>query len=157
MLALPDWPTAPGYPLLYQVKIVKQYDTGSGIFTCPASATYSADNLHPAGHLGGLDNVFVQGRKWPVIVITTTKLTGARINQAKLLHARLGHIAPITMNAVIRSSIQTCIGTTIHNVGTQIPSDPCSLCAQAELKRHSFHPQCQSCMEDHIAPFSFVC
>lgn len=56
-----------------------------------------------------------------------TKLTVARIKQVTLLRAGLGHIAPTTMKAVIRSGIQTCIGTTIHDV--QLLTGSCLICA----------------------------
>lgn len=87
----------------------------SDIFTCPAAATYSSVDLRPASNQSGLDRVFIQGAKWPVVVITKTKLTVARMSPAKLLHTRLGHIAPITMKAAIRSGMRTGADTTIHD------------------------------------------
>jgi len=63
MFVLPDWPTATWYPLLDQCDIVKSYEVGSTIFTCPISATYSSGNLRPAGDEGGPDRVFPQGTK----------------------------------------------------------------------------------------------
>lgn len=50
------------------------------------------------------------------------------------MHARLGHIARTTMNAVIRSIIQTGFDTTIHGVIIQLPTGWCSICAQVKLK-----------------------
>lgn len=119
---------------------MKRYDANWDVFTCTSAATYSSGNVKSAGHQRGPVRIFVQGTKWPGVEVTKTL---AHINTVKLMHERLGHIAPTTTKAVIRSGIQPDIDITIHDASVQFPTGSCSICAQAKPKKRSFDPQDQ--------------
>lgn len=116
MVVLHDWHTAPWYPILDQSDIVKNYDAGYAIFTCPAAAIYSSGNLRPAGGKGRPDRILVQDTKWPGVVVTKNRLNPTRIKPANLRYALSGHVAPSMMKAVIRSEILACTDVTVHMI-----------------------------------------
>lgn len=66
--------------------------------------------------------MFISGTKWPVVVVAKSNLTIVNINPAKLLHGRLGHIAPTAMKPVIRSGIATGSETTVHDLAAHVPT-----------------------------------
>lgn len=157
MFILPIWTSAPWYLLLDEKEMLKGYDPGSQTFTCSSSRIYGTQDLQPAQARCGPNCVFISGTKWPVIVVAKSKLTVAKINQANILHARLGRIAPATMKVVIWSGIHTGIDVTIHDIEVQVPTGSCSICAQARLNNPSFHAQDQTWITDHLSRFMVVC
>jgi len=61
--------------------------------------------------------VLINGTSWHVVVLTKSKLAVPVIEPVKLLHARLGHIALSTMQAVVRTGLlHTGISATVNDV-----------------------------------------
>lgn len=100
---------APRYPCIDRFEILRKYHLGSKIFTGPTSRIIVTKDLESDGDQGGPDLVFVNGTKWSAVVFGKTKRTAAKLNLTKLLHARLGNIAPTIMKAVIRANDQPLI------------------------------------------------
>jgi len=156
MFVLRDWKSAPWYALLDQFQVVKTYPTGSRVFSCPSGTTFDTETLIPVAAEGGPDRVFINGTSWPVIVVTKSKLTDPVINPVKLLHARLGHVAPSTLKAAVRTCLHTGITATEQQISMQLPTGSCSVCTQSKHSMPTFHSQDQTWMEDHVHPF-FCC
>lgn len=140
-----DWPSGQWYPLLDQFDVLKWYDAGSKIFTCPISTVYDATFLIPAREQGEPDGVPAQSSKRPVVVVNKKKLTVAKMCQAKLLRAWLGHIA--TMKVVNCPGISTSVNTNIQDIGVQLPLGLCLICAQRRIAKPSIYLRDQIWME----------
>lgn len=122
---------------------------------CPSNTIYGTETLMHAGEDGGL-TVFINDTSRPVIVITKAKLTKPVLHPMKLLHARLGHIAPYYMKDVVRIGLHTAIAATEQQVSIYLPTGSFPMYTQAKLTRYMFHAHDQTWMDDHVAPLSVV-
>lgn len=130
--------------------------TGSRISSCPTGIAFDIKSLMPAGEEGYLDRVFINCTSWTVIVIAKSKLTKPIISHAKLLHARLGHFVPFTMNVVMWTGLHTGIAATEQRISMQLSTGSCAICTQAKQIRPTVYAQDQTWMDDHGASFSVV-
>lgn len=109
-----------------QFQVVTTYHAGSKIIACPSDRTYNTEPLTLFGDEGGPDRVFINDTSWYVIVVTMSKLTVHVIDPVKLLHARLGRIAPSTRKVVVHTELQSGSNVTEQHIYIQRYMGPCA-------------------------------
>jgi hypothetical protein len=129
----PKWMDSDWWHLTRHFEIVREYDTGSVIFSAPRRGTYNTDKLQDAGEEGGPDRVIIEGIPWPVVVLRKTAHTVATMDDHLLLHVRMGHAGVRAQQEIIsRTDIKT--GLNLHR-DKVCQSKHCTLCQLANQTR----------------------
>ena len=136
MFVLPKWESSNWWHFTKYFELIKEYPTGSKIFTAPKHGTYRTEELEEAGEEGGEDRVFIQGTKWPVCIFYKDVHTVTTITDNLLFHLRMGHPGKAVVEHVINHNIKT---------GLKLDKDSiepahCSACKIAKATKPVVYP-----------------
>lgn len=88
-----------------QLDIVKYCPTTLNTLTCPCASTHNAVVVQSNGSEGNTNRVFVQGIRWPVMVVIDNMFTKPKLRRVQLHHTCLGNIVKSTLCSVKASCI----------------------------------------------------
>ncbi|KAK3246272.1 hypothetical protein CYMTET_44184 [Cymbomonas tetramitiformis] len=134
LFVLPKWETATWWYLMSRFRVVKEYPAGARIFSAPKSECYNTEDLETCG----TDRVWIQGTKWPVIVVYKDCHTTEQMDAKLLQHVRLGHPGDASMSKMVEQGVP--MGITAHQYEhscVQCCPDRCLACRITKAVRPS--------------------